>query len=350
MFKRLILLALLAVTICSAVSINPAYAYDELKNTDPDKYYVLLDLKNQYITVFERDENGEYTKVVRRFICTTGRTEVDETDPEDEATPTPSGKFKMGGRERFGKFLSFGGTYARYWTQVVNGIYFHSILYSRRDLNTLQSSAFRHLGSKVSHGCIRLYVEDAKWLYYYACPGTTVEITNKLRSDRATTKKLKTRLSFSEYKALQKKIYDDKELPNPKAWIVKSSADMRTGNGFNDKIIKRLKTGAEVEVLQSAEPWCKIKHSGREGYIRTAYLTFEKDTVNSKKDANIMRSIAWMYTEPSAKSKMIIRVPVFSSIKILEPNKGGWTKIEYWNETGYVLSKAITKGWGVKRD
>ena len=66
-----------------------ARAMDELKNDDPDKYYILLDLKNQIVTVFERDENGEYTKIVRRFLCSSGRTDVDEADPEDEATPTP---------------------------------------------------------------------------------------------------------------------------------------------------------------------------------------------------------------------------------------------------------------------
>ena len=90
-----------------------ALAQDELKNTDPDRYYILLDLRNQIVTVFERDENGAYTKIVRRFLCSSGRTDVDEADPEDEATPTPRGIWKIGGRERFGKFANFNGEYAR---------------------------------------------------------------------------------------------------------------------------------------------------------------------------------------------------------------------------------------------
>ena len=83
-----------------------ALAADELKNNDPDRYYILLDLRNQIVTVFERDESGAYTKVVRRFLCSSGRTDVDEADPEDEATPTPRGIWKIGGRERFGKFAN----------------------------------------------------------------------------------------------------------------------------------------------------------------------------------------------------------------------------------------------------
>ena len=56
---------------------------DKLKNEDPDKYYILLDTKNEIVTVFERDETGQYTRIVRRFLCSSGRTDVDETDPED---------------------------------------------------------------------------------------------------------------------------------------------------------------------------------------------------------------------------------------------------------------------------
>lgn len=122
---------------------DTAHALDELKNTDPDKYYILLDLRNQIVTVYERDDAGAYTRIVRRFLCTTGRTEVDPEDPEDEATPTPKGIWKMGGRERFGKFANFGNEYARYWTQIVGDVYFHSIMFSRRDVNKLKSGAYQ---------------------------------------------------------------------------------------------------------------------------------------------------------------------------------------------------------------
>ena len=49
-----------------------AYARDELKNNDPDKYYILLDLKNQIVTVFERDENGH--RVLYHLPCSTSKT------------------------------------------------------------------------------------------------------------------------------------------------------------------------------------------------------------------------------------------------------------------------------------
>ena len=357
MIKKLIVILLAAVMLLSVFAAMPrqALAYDDLKNTDPNKYYILLDLKNQIVTVFEKDANGEYTKVVRRFICTSGRSGTGEIDPDtgekDMGLPTPKGIWKIGGRERFGEFTAFDGTYARYWTQIVGGNFFHSIMYGKRDVKTLQSGAFRSLGNNVSHGCVRLYVEDAKWLYYYACPGTTIKVSITEPSNKEMKKKLKTKMSFSDYKAFQANFFDNEELPNPSAWIVKDGAEIRTGNGSNDHAIKKLPADTQVEILQIAEPWTKVKYEKREGYIRTAYLTFKKGTMMSRDDADIMKRTAYMYAEKDTDSTQITKVPTYSSVDVLEADSGdGWTKIDYWGEKGYVQSKELTKGWGVIHD
>ena len=348
MIKRLFALLAAAIMVCGIVLVpRPALAYDELKNTDPDKYYILLDLKNQMVTVFEKDDNGEYTKVVRRFVCTSGRTELDPLDPEDKGTPTPKGIWKIGARERFGEFAAFDGTYARYWTQIVESIYFHSVMYSRHDVNTLQSGAFSRLGRKGSHGCVRLYVEDAKWLYYYACPGTTIKVSNNEPSNRDMAKKLKTKMSFKNYKAFQANIFDIDELPNFKAWVVKEDADIRTGNGSNDRTVKRLPVGTELELLQLAETWSKVKYEKREGYIRTAYITFQQGTMMSREDADIIKETTYMYSKPDTDSDEITKVPNYTAVTVLEPDNEGWTKISYWGDEGYVRSKFVIKGWGI---
>ena len=138
----------LVLALCSLLP-SVALARDELKNTDPEKYYIELDTRNQVVTVYEKDDQGEYTRVVRRMLCTSGKTEPDGLEP---ATPTPSGRWKIGARERFGKFAAFNAEYARYWTQVVGGIYFHSIMFSKRDITTLKKSPYNGLGKTGSHG------------------------------------------------------------------------------------------------------------------------------------------------------------------------------------------------------
>jgi uncharacterized protein YgiM (DUF1202 family) len=160
-------------------------------------------------------------------------------------------------------------------------------------------------------------------------------------------------MSFSKYNAFQKKIYDLKALPNPVAWVVKSKAEMCTGNAGKpgtNKIIKRLPKGAKVEVLQTAEPWCKIKYKGREGYIQTAHITFEQGKMNSTSKAHIIKSTTWMFETASSKAAKITKVPTLSSVKVLEPSKSGWTKIQYWYDIGYIQTKYLKKGWGVIRE
>lgn len=73
------------IIVCLAVCAGARAGDGQVEKRDPDKYYILLDTKNEIVTVFERDETGQYTRIVRRFLCSSGRTDVDETDPEDEA-------------------------------------------------------------------------------------------------------------------------------------------------------------------------------------------------------------------------------------------------------------------------
>lgn len=348
--RRCRIMALCLIGILVFVSFpHAAEARDELKNTDPLKYYILLDLNNQIVTVYERDDGGEYTRIVRRFICTTGRTKLDPNDPEDMGTPTPRGTWMIGGRERFGKFASFSNEYARYWTQIVGGVYFHSIMFSKRDVGTLKKSPYSSLGNNISHGCVRLYIEDAKWLYYYACPGTKVTVSTSERANRSLTKKLKSSIPFKEYNAMQQAFYDEEELANYTAWTVYEKADMRTGNGNNDRRIAYLDPGTAVEVLQVGDPWCKILYNKKEGYIKTAYLTFEEGEMQSREDADIVRSTTYLYTEPDRKSDVISKIPTHTSVFILDDTLEGFTKISVWGEVGYVTNASLTKGWGLIR-
>ena len=347
---RRMIAGLCALLILLSVCLIPgrAYALDELKNDDPEKYYILLDTRNQIVTVYEKDEKGEYTKMVRRFLCSSGRTDVDEADPEDEATPTPRGIWKIGGRERFGKFANFSGEYARYWVQIVGSIYFHSLLFSRRNVDAMKRQPYSDIGQKVSHGCVRLYVEDARWLYYYACPGTTVEISASEPSNSDLRKALKCRLSFSEYNAIQKTIVDEaQELPNKQAWVTVEGARLRKGSGSAFDSVTRLGVGDELEVLIESEAWVKVRFGKKEGYVLRGYISYLQGQMDTKEDADIMKTTEWLFAEPKTDAEQICKVPARVSIKPLETTEDGWTKIIYQNETGYVRPGRIIKGWGV---
>lgn len=359
--KKTFYSSILALIFISVFSPTNAFARDELKNTDPEKYYIVLDINNQYGTVYEKDQNGEYKKIVRRFLCSSGKSGTGEVDPEtgeeDIGMPTPAGVWRIGGRERFGKFADFGGVYARYWTQIVGDNYFHSIMFDKRDVNTMESSAFNNLGTRQSHGCVRLYVEDAKWLYYYACPGTLVNVTDQIKvtSETKAIKKALKISDFKEYNAFQKKIFDTPELPNKKAWVVVDKAAVKKGSASKFSTVTTLKKGDEVEVLIESDPWVKVKVNGKEGYIKLAHITYEQGVMHSKPGADIVSpETKWIYDKAlEQKDKevnhRVIKVPFDSSVKVLEVS-GAWTKIDYFGHVGWLKSSYLKKGWGSIRN
>jgi lipoprotein-anchoring transpeptidase ErfK/SrfK len=107
------------------------------------------------------------SRVIYTMTCSTGI----ESNPR---TRTPRGTFYVQ-RERG---LSFHGSLggARYWVSWLgHGKYlFHSVIVDRHG-NIIRSEALK-LGHPASHGCIRLSLSDAKWLYEHIKAGTKVVI------------------------------------------------------------------------------------------------------------------------------------------------------------------------------
>ena len=141
----------------------------------PDTYKIIVDLYWKVVLVYTQDSDGEYTIPVRYMRCTVGKS----------STPTRQGTFKMlSTKNRFAHF-NVGGN-AQYWSLITSATYFHSILYDAIDANTWTRSSWENLGKAVSHGCVRLPVPDARWIYYNAAPGTVVEIRAGSSKDEAT--------------------------------------------------------------------------------------------------------------------------------------------------------------------
>jgi len=91
------------------------------------------------------------------WVCATGKA----------STPTVKGSYTIGSRG-----LSFGTTYTCwYYTQFYGNYLFHSILYQPGSMTQVQESG---LGTNASHGCVRLSLENAKWIYNNIPSGTKV--------------------------------------------------------------------------------------------------------------------------------------------------------------------------------
>lgn len=130
-------------------------------------YLICVNNANSCVTVFCVDEEGNYTRPYMSMLCTGG---VD----------TPEGIFKT--PARYSWHVLMGPCYGQYCTRIYKGILFHSVPYYTMHKYDLMYKSFNRLGWIISHGCVRLAVNDAKWIYDNCPIGTTVVIYNDSKS------------------------------------------------------------------------------------------------------------------------------------------------------------------------
>lgn len=215
----------------------------------PIPYAITVDVTNQAVIVYGLDDKGTYTNVVRQMVCSTGMV----------STPSDVGVWTMNGRRARWCYFSLYGSYAQYWTRINSNIAFHSVIYNQVDYDALSTKSYNLLGSRASHGCIRLLVNDAKWMYENVGEGMQVTVTEDLPLDPELRAALKP-------PALNKKTKSPVETPQPTATPAYSSTGMPP-QPFRQ--LSRNSEGADVFWLQM-----KLKELGYySGTVTGQFLT-----------------------------------------------------------------------------
>jgi uncharacterized protein YgiM (DUF1202 family) len=295
-------------------------------NMDTARYKIEVDLNNQIITVYERDAAGNYTSMILQGLCTTG----------DAENPTGAGTFKLGHlKERFGYFVAF-GQYAQYWTQVIRGVYIHSVMYDHRDLTTMSRSAYNNLGQALSHGCIRVMPEHAKWIYYNCPPGTTCVISrNKTKNDALVTALKAAKPSFSNYR----QPVDYKPDSDIIAAVVRAgNTPLRTGfSSTKDTTVLTLKAGETLKVLQLGPDWCKVETSaGKLGYVQTGYISLDPDKTISTHGEYFAKEKTHLYKSPNTTSEHLYDYAYGDKIEVINTVDRYWLLARAGDTYGYV--------------
>jgi len=130
---------------------------------DEFPYYLKINRQQNVVTAYEKDENGEYTVPVKAILCSTGLYNA-----------TPKGVFQLSSKYLWRELN--GGVYGQYASRITGGVLFHSVPYASKNKATLYTSKYNKLGQQASMGCVRLTVEDAKWIYDNCPSGTYVEV------------------------------------------------------------------------------------------------------------------------------------------------------------------------------
>lgn len=173
-----------------ALALNVSATPRPTPEPTPVPYAITVDVNNQATIVYGLDADGNYTVPVRRMVCSTGM----------GATPSDVGDWVTNGRKARWCYFSLYGSYAQYWTRINAYIAFHSVIYNRVDYNALSTKSYNLLGSRASHGCIRLLVEDAKWIYDNIGEGVTVTVTEDIPNDPELRSMLKPAPLSKKYK------------------------------------------------------------------------------------------------------------------------------------------------------
>ena len=121
------------------------------------KWLILVDTKNNKVAVYYGSK-GNWTEK-KYWSCTSGAS----------SSPTVKGSFTVQS-----KGLAFGSGYTCwYYTQFYGNYLFHSILYNPGSKTSVQDG---RLGINASHGCVRLALSNAKWIYDNIPRGTKVYV------------------------------------------------------------------------------------------------------------------------------------------------------------------------------
>ena len=125
-------------------------------------YKLVVDISDQRVYVGQWT-GDQYEGPIYTFECATGKKD----------TPTPLGTYQAGGKAggEWYYFKDF-NCYAKWAYQIVGGILFHSNTVSKPKGKPSNGG----LGHRASHGCVRMKVEEVKWIYDNCPEGTTVVI------------------------------------------------------------------------------------------------------------------------------------------------------------------------------
>ena len=127
-------------------------------------YRIRVNRTKCQITVLAKDGNNGWTIPVKSMTCSAG----------NPITLTPAGTFYIGDQDRW--HILMGPSWGQWTSHVVNGIFIHSVAGSSTSQYNLSSWDYNMLGQPASHGCIRVCVRDAKWIYDNCGRGTQVTI------------------------------------------------------------------------------------------------------------------------------------------------------------------------------
>ena len=124
---------------------------------------------------------------------------------------------------------------------------------------------------------------------------------------------------------------------------VNGALNVRSGAGTNHSVIGSLSNGAKVEIVETSGTWYKIKYGSGYGYISKDYVVLNtrsiaEDTV--LREGTAVTLSLKVRDESNYDSNVIGSITMGEKVSVLE-DMGEWSKIQYKNNTGYILNEYV---------
>ncbi|MFT8316150.1 MAG: L,D-transpeptidase family protein [Clostridium sp.] len=134
-----------APVVSNANSANVENIVNQVDTQSYTNYYIMVNIAQQTVYIFNGTNRN--WKLINSFQCASGT----------GGTPTVLGHFFVGIK---GPQFKSGEAILKYYTQIQGNYLFHSVLFDKNG-NLLDGT----LGKSASHGCVRLALENAKYIY-----------------------------------------------------------------------------------------------------------------------------------------------------------------------------------------
>lgn len=121
-------------------------------------YMLETNLTTNSVMVYAKWKTKTYSIPVKRMRCSAGMA----------GHRTIQGTYRLSKAGSRWHVLRY-GCYGQYCSRIRGPFLFHSVVYNQMgNRYSLDVKEYKKLGKAASHGCIRLQVEDAKWIYEHA--------------------------------------------------------------------------------------------------------------------------------------------------------------------------------------
>lgn len=131
------------------------------KDGDP-RYVIYVNKQLNCVTIYWTDSKGVEIPV-KTMICSCGKN-----------GRTPEGTYKTSDYYEWRNMID--GSWGKYAVRFNGMVLFHSVPYRTKSSDNLEWDQYNLLGTSASLGCVRLTVEDAKWIYDHCKKGTKVVV------------------------------------------------------------------------------------------------------------------------------------------------------------------------------